>query len=330
MSVDVPKIVLIPHSKSHPFVQRECVLTQPQKVGRSVDKKRISQNNLIFDCRVLSRNHALIWFDKGKFYIQDTKSSNGTFVNECRLSPSAEESEPVELKSRDVVQFGVNVNVERRVTHGCIIATVKLFINDIEVPGPDPDIQEIMQVMQSALSREQDLETKMALMQEVLNEAQSLASESMISIVKEDELLSRLEMLENQLQVYLKNSPDDDIKRQLIKALEEKHKNDLTSKESLRNMLQEKAECVSKHNQLQRDYDKAEQECQRFRTLYDTLKHEYAAEVNKLNEQVKATERDMKATEDKLREEKQHHTTSTESLQAEVDFTKQQLSAVKS
>ena len=31
-----------------------------------------------------------------------------------------------------------------------------------------------------------------------------------------------------------------------------------------------------------------------------------------------------------LREEKQHHTTSTESLQAEVDFTKQQLSAVKS
>lgn len=62
----VPKIVLIPHSRSHPFAQRECVLNEPLKVGRPVDKKKISQNNLIFDCRVLSRNHALIWFENGK------------------------------------------------------------------------------------------------------------------------------------------------------------------------------------------------------------------------------------------------------------------------
>ena len=49
-----------------------------------------------------------------QFYIKDTKSSNGTFVNENRLSASGEESEPVELKSRDIVQFGVNVNVEKK------------------------------------------------------------------------------------------------------------------------------------------------------------------------------------------------------------------------
>ena len=49
-----------------------------------------------------------------QFYIKDTKSSNGTFVNENRLSPSGEESGLVELKSRDILQFGVNVNVERR------------------------------------------------------------------------------------------------------------------------------------------------------------------------------------------------------------------------
>lgn len=62
----VPKIVLIPHARSHPFAQRECIVEEPLKVGRPVDKKKISQNNLIFDCRVLSRNHALIWFEKGK------------------------------------------------------------------------------------------------------------------------------------------------------------------------------------------------------------------------------------------------------------------------
>ena len=61
-----PKVVLIPHARSHPFAQRDCSLNEPLKVGRSVDKKRISHNNLIFDCRVLSRNHALIWFENGK------------------------------------------------------------------------------------------------------------------------------------------------------------------------------------------------------------------------------------------------------------------------
>ena len=35
-------------------------------------------------------------------------------MNECRLSPSGEESSPVELRSRDVIQFGVNVNVEKK------------------------------------------------------------------------------------------------------------------------------------------------------------------------------------------------------------------------
>ena len=44
-----------------------------------------------------------------QFFIQDTKSSNGTFVNDRRLSRSGEESPPYELKSGDMVQFGVNV-----------------------------------------------------------------------------------------------------------------------------------------------------------------------------------------------------------------------------
>lgn len=130
-----PRIVVIPLARSHSFNQRECDLTEPQKVGRPVDKKKITPHNLIFDCRVLSRNHALIWYENGKvklhvvlreaaiidltcispqFFIQDTKSSNGTFVNDCRLSASGEESTPRELATRDVVQFGVNVNVDKR------------------------------------------------------------------------------------------------------------------------------------------------------------------------------------------------------------------------
>ena len=66
MAADVPKIVLVPHERSHHFNRRECIVNEELKVGRSVDKKRILPNNLIFDCRVLSRNHAVIWFENGK------------------------------------------------------------------------------------------------------------------------------------------------------------------------------------------------------------------------------------------------------------------------
>jgi len=50
----------------------------------------------------------------------------------------------------------------------------------VELPGLDPSIQEVVQIVQSALSREQELENKLASMQEVLNAARQLATESMI------------------------------------------------------------------------------------------------------------------------------------------------------
>lgn len=42
------------------------------------NKVKPTHTNAIFDSKVLSRSHAEIWADKGKVYIQDTKSSNGT------------------------------------------------------------------------------------------------------------------------------------------------------------------------------------------------------------------------------------------------------------
>ena len=67
-----------------PFQDRLVSLDQAVKVGRSVARARPATSNAIFDCKVLSRNHALIWYDGGKFFLQDTKSSNGTFVNNQR------------------------------------------------------------------------------------------------------------------------------------------------------------------------------------------------------------------------------------------------------
>ena len=56
--------------------ERNLQLDQSIKIGRSVARARPSATNAIFDCKVLSRNHALLWYETGKFYLQDTKVKN--------------------------------------------------------------------------------------------------------------------------------------------------------------------------------------------------------------------------------------------------------------
>jgi len=49
-----------------------------------------------------------------KFFLQDTKSSNGTFVNNQRLGKCNEESQPFEIYTGDIIQFGVDVTENNR------------------------------------------------------------------------------------------------------------------------------------------------------------------------------------------------------------------------
>ena len=51
---------------SHPFQERHVSLHESIKIGRSVARARPAPNNAIFDCKVLSRNHALLWYENGK------------------------------------------------------------------------------------------------------------------------------------------------------------------------------------------------------------------------------------------------------------------------
>lgn len=104
MAADSPKIVLTPQERSHYFNRRECVATEPLKVGRSVDRRRISPNNLIFDCRVLSRNHAQIWFENGKVgYSRGGETRMKGSLTPARLQDldwcSQQEAKPLRLLS---------------------------------------------------------------------------------------------------------------------------------------------------------------------------------------------------------------------------------------
>ena len=71
------------------------------------------------------------------------------------------------------------------------------------------------------------------------------------TVVKEDELLSRLEMLENQLQITAQTTTDDELKQRLSQLIEDKHKEERTTKEAVRSLLQEKIDFQSKLSQLQ-------------------------------------------------------------------------------
>jgi pSer/pThr/pTyr-binding forkhead associated (FHA) protein len=62
--------------------------------------------------------------------LKDTKSSNGTFVNKERLSRSGEESNPVEIKAGDELQFGVDVIENKKVTHSSIVGRVTFISLD--------------------------------------------------------------------------------------------------------------------------------------------------------------------------------------------------------
>ncbi|KAI5453359.1 hypothetical protein NCC49_005838 [Naganishia albida] len=80
------------------------------KIGRQTNAKtQPGERNGYFDSKVLSRMHAEVWEHEGKMYIKDVKSSNGTFVNGDRLSAEGVESEPFELKSEDMVEFGIDI-----------------------------------------------------------------------------------------------------------------------------------------------------------------------------------------------------------------------------
>ncbi|KAL6305451.1 hypothetical protein BKA93DRAFT_730894 [Sparassis latifolia] len=89
----------------------------PLRIGRFTDRSglgpaaanALGSNKLAFKSKVVSRAHAEIWAELGgRFFIKDTKSSSGTFLNHVRLSPANTESRPTELRDGDLLQLGVD------------------------------------------------------------------------------------------------------------------------------------------------------------------------------------------------------------------------------
>ncbi|GAA5870740.1 hypothetical protein JCM1840_006789 [Sporobolomyces johnsonii] len=141
-SDETHKLRLVPHlesSRSLHFepVERDVAAFAIVRVGRFTDRSHHHQSQIAstpteparvaFKSKVVSRGHAEIWVDNaGKFFIKDTKSSSGTFLNHIRLSAPNVESRPFPLKDGDVLQLGVDYQGGTEEIYRCVKMRVEL------------------------------------------------------------------------------------------------------------------------------------------------------------------------------------------------------------
>ncbi|XP_055314376.1 sarcolemmal membrane-associated protein [Sitodiplosis mosellana] len=337
------RVILICHSNSHPFQKRNILLEPRQeiKVGRSVPRSRVEDSNAIFDCKVLSRNHAIIWYVDGKFFIKDTGSSNGTFINSQRIKSN----EAYEISSGDVVQFGVDViENSRKETHGCIIAVLKLITPDgIEKtsyqnpPNPnactfDNDIFRLKQIMHESYLREILLEEKLVNLQKEVLATWKNSSNSWQALIHEDLLLSRIDILENKLSCYQKNITNEKLQEQINQLQDEKEVYQKTAKDALKKVYQERLAVMRKFTKFEQFWQASEDELMVLRAqLADSKENdEKLQEMNNSNsesirEQMARQEADCKAIKAEFEEAKRETEDLKSQLQIIEDFNEDDL-----
>ena len=86
--------------------------------GDQLDIGRDSTNEIVINDAEISRRHARLTFQGGKYVLEDLGSTNGTFVNGQRLAG------PRVLKSGEVVSFGEQIVMIFEATHFDAVATV--------------------------------------------------------------------------------------------------------------------------------------------------------------------------------------------------------------
>ncbi|OMJ26045.1 putative E3 ubiquitin-protein ligase dma1 [Smittium culicis] len=123
----VPHIVDVRNCLYFDVIDRDVPESLVLKVGRFTEKFSQQQTRVAFKSKVVSRSHAEIWTENGEFFLRDTKSSSGTFLNHMRLAPPGVESRPYALKDGDILQLGVDYQGGNIDIYKCV--KIRLEIN---------------------------------------------------------------------------------------------------------------------------------------------------------------------------------------------------------
>lgn len=215
------------------------------------------------------------------------------------------------------------------------------------------ELFQLSQYLQEALHREQMLEQKLATLQRLLAITQEASDTSWQALIDEDRLLSRLEVMGNQLQACSKNQTEDSLRKELIALQEDKHSYETTAKESLRRVLQEKIEVVRKLSEVERSLSNTEDECTHLKEMNERTQEELRELANKYNGAVneikdlsdklkvaegkqeeiqqkgQAEKKELQTKIDEMEEKEQELQAKIEALQADNDFTNERLTALQ-
>ncbi|CAD6898753.1 unnamed protein product [Tilletia controversa] len=98
-----------------------------QATGGRGGNNSLDSSRIAFKSKVVSRGHAEIWCENGgNFFLRDTKSSSGTFLNHIRLSAPGVESRPFRIKDGDVIQLGVDYQGGTEEIYRCVKMRIEL------------------------------------------------------------------------------------------------------------------------------------------------------------------------------------------------------------
>jgi len=214
------------------FEDRLLELDAPAKIGRSHKDDRSESGNGYFDCKVLSRTHAMIMYDEGKFFLLDTGSSNGSFVNNIRLSKCGEESKITQIYTGDLLRFGSDVvDKAKNVTQKCIVAKIKLYYPDgvdcesrpqqsrlFRPQDSFEDIHTITASLQESLAREKMLEGKLVKVKGMTEKHVGGSQADMVGLF--DSIKKELTTMFDEREALAANTETDELERALCEKKE--------------------------------------------------------------------------------------------------------------
>ena len=136
------------------------------------------------------------------------------------------------------------------------------------------------------------IETKLAVLQRLVGQTESASNDAWKSLIDEDRLLTRVEILESQLTTYGKGMNEDKLRDETKRLMEEKEEYQERAKDTLKRLVSEKLEAVKKLQEVEKILGTTEDEYATLRELYDKNMDEnkkLAAEINRLNTDLEAT-----------------------------------------
>jgi len=125
------KVILTAKQNSFKFSDRVLSLEDQVIIGRAGGSTSSHSDNAFFDSKVLSKSHAKLMYQDSKIFIIDNGSSNGTFVNNIRLSKAGRQSDPVEVFTGDMLKFGSEVeDKNKKVVQKPVVSKVTILKDD--------------------------------------------------------------------------------------------------------------------------------------------------------------------------------------------------------